>query len=162
MNHRLNFKHWKLVDVDNYMRGNQYYSEFVTAETWNKQHRESWDKTHKETTVNKEADLEPFKNMIESMMQALKIKEPQSNYDMPIRNRKKEEARLQKEVAEKLEAERIAAEQLKEKEKSSVKGADKADKKKTQEVPEKAEKAEKADKKKGQEVNKEKVAKSTA
>ncbi len=43
LNHRLNFKHWKLVDVDNYMKGNQYYSEFVTADTWNKKIRETWD-----------------------------------------------------------------------------------------------------------------------
>jgi|LakMenE18May11ns_1017448.scaffolds.fasta_scaffold9306458_1 hypothetical protein len=40
--------------------------------------------------------------MLDSMIEALKIKEPQSNYDMPIRNRKKEEARLEKEAAEKL------------------------------------------------------------
>jgi hypothetical protein len=133
LNHRLNFKHWKLVDVDNYMKGNQYYSEFVTAETWNKKHRESWDNSYKNIPIDKEADLEPFKNMIESIFEAMKTKEPQSNYDMPIRNRKKEEARLEKEAAEKLETERIAAEQLlKEKEKK----------------PEKGEKAEKGDKKK--------------
>ena len=111
MNHRLNFKNWKLVDVDNYMKGNQYYSEFVTAETWNKKHRESWDNSHKNIQIDKEADLEPFKNMIESIFEAMETKEPFSNYDMPIRNRKKEEARLEKEAAEKLEAERIAAEE---------------------------------------------------
>jgi len=34
MMHRLNFKDWKLVDLDNFMKGNPFYSEFVDSSTW--------------------------------------------------------------------------------------------------------------------------------
>jgi hypothetical protein len=37
--HRLNFKNWKLVDLDNFMQGNSYYSEFVTADAWIKKNK---------------------------------------------------------------------------------------------------------------------------
>jgi len=29
--HRLNFKNWKLVDIDNYMNGNSYFKKYVTT-----------------------------------------------------------------------------------------------------------------------------------
>jgi len=32
--HRLNFAKWKLIDLDNYMRGNPYFSTWVTARQW--------------------------------------------------------------------------------------------------------------------------------
>lgn len=40
--HRLNFKNWRLVDLDNFMQGNPYYSEFVTSETWIKRNKQTW------------------------------------------------------------------------------------------------------------------------
>ena len=37
MNSRLNFKNWRLVDLDNFMKGNPPYSDFISQITWDKQ-----------------------------------------------------------------------------------------------------------------------------
>jgi len=34
MAHRLNFANWRIVDLDNYMKGNPYFTKFMTEETW--------------------------------------------------------------------------------------------------------------------------------
>jgi hypothetical protein len=41
--------------------------------------------------IESEEDLQPFMSMITDMQEFLKIKEPASNYDMPIRYRKQAE-----------------------------------------------------------------------
>ena len=35
MAHRINFRNWKLVDIDNYMKGNPFFSEQVSKFEWN-------------------------------------------------------------------------------------------------------------------------------
>jgi hypothetical protein len=35
MAHRLNFANWKIVDLDNWMKGNSYFDKFMTAESFN-------------------------------------------------------------------------------------------------------------------------------
>lgn len=37
VSHRLNFKNWKLVDIDNWMKGNPYFDKFMTAESFKQQ-----------------------------------------------------------------------------------------------------------------------------
>jgi hypothetical protein len=101
--HRLNFKNWRLVDLDNFMQGNSYYSEYVSQETWVKRNKDTWDDSEMNEVIETEEDLEPLHEMIEKMQSFLATKEPQSNYDMPIRNRKKAEQ------AAREEAERAAA-----------------------------------------------------
>jgi hypothetical protein len=32
----MNFKNWKIVDVDNFMEGNHYFSNIVEEDVWNK------------------------------------------------------------------------------------------------------------------------------
>lgn len=34
--HRLNFKNWKIVDVDHYIKGNSYFNKLVSEEEWYK------------------------------------------------------------------------------------------------------------------------------
>lgn len=34
MAHRLNFKNWKLVDLDNFMKGNPYFAKLVSPQDW--------------------------------------------------------------------------------------------------------------------------------
>ena len=91
VNHsRLNFKNFRLVDFDNYMKGNAHYSEFVTSDTWIKRNKETWDDSKLDTQINGEEGLKPFMKLIQDMKEFNKIKEPASNYDMPIRNRIKQ------------------------------------------------------------------------
>ena len=34
--YRINFRNWKIVDVDNYMDGNHFFSELKEEQVWNK------------------------------------------------------------------------------------------------------------------------------
>jgi len=34
-NYRINFKNWKIVDIDNWMDGNHYFSELKEEKVWN-------------------------------------------------------------------------------------------------------------------------------
>jgi hypothetical protein len=36
MMHRLNFKNWRLADLDNYMNGNPYFSHFMSESEYQK------------------------------------------------------------------------------------------------------------------------------
>ena len=45
---RINFRNWKIVDVDNYMRGNPFFSKMVQEKEWN---------AHFEKKVGKKASL---------------------------------------------------------------------------------------------------------
>lgn len=86
--HRLNFKNWRLVDFDNYMKGNSHYSQFVNSDTWIKRNKETWSDKLIDTRINGNEDLQPFMKLIKNIQSYLQYKEPASNYDMPIRNRK--------------------------------------------------------------------------
>jgi hypothetical protein len=33
--YKINFKHWKIVDIDNYMEGNHFFSTLTLEDTWN-------------------------------------------------------------------------------------------------------------------------------
>jgi hypothetical protein len=65
--HRLNFKNLRLVDFDNYMKGNSHYSEFVTSDTWIKRNKETWDDSEMNTVISGEEGLKPFMKLIEDM-----------------------------------------------------------------------------------------------
>lgn len=76
--------------------------------------------------INSEADMEPFKEVIERLHAAMKVKEPASNYDMPIRYRKLAEEKAVKEAeAAKIKAAEEAA-ALKAAEKQAQKGKEKS------------------------------------
>lgn len=62
--HRLNFKNWRLVDFDNYMKGNPFYSEFVTADTWIKRNENTWSSSKMNVPVNDDEDLKPFMGIV--------------------------------------------------------------------------------------------------
>lgn len=34
LKHRINFKNWRIADLDNYMNGNPYFSDFLTESDW--------------------------------------------------------------------------------------------------------------------------------
>lgn len=77
--------------------------------------------------INSEADMEPFKEVIERLHTAMKVKEPASNYDMPIRYRKLAEEKAIKEAeAVKIKAAEEAATALKSAEKQAQKGKEKS------------------------------------
>lgn len=76
MQHRLNFKNWRLVDVDNYMKGNPHYSDFVTADTWKQMNDNLWSEKNLGITIDGEEDFEPFKQILEDMIYANSRKEP--------------------------------------------------------------------------------------
>lgn len=65
--HRLNFKNWRLVDFDNFMKGNPFYSEFVSAETWIKRNTNTWSNAQMNRPIESEDDLQPFMSMINDM-----------------------------------------------------------------------------------------------
>jgi len=62
--HRLNFKNFRLVDFDNYMKGNAHYSEFVTSDTWIKRNKETWDDSKLDTHINGEDGIKVLKKLI--------------------------------------------------------------------------------------------------
>ena len=123
------------------MQGNPYYKEFVSAETWQKSKRTFLGDKDRKVTINSDKDLEPFSKLIEQMQNFLSIKEPQSNYKMPIRN---ERARAQKEWLEKMAS--VEADK-KEKEAATQKNSKKAETKEGEKQPTKEEKTEKVEKK---------------
>ena len=65
--HRLNFKNWKLVDLDNFMSGNPHYSEFVSADTWAKRNDKLWSARKINTIVSddNEGQMESFEKLVE-------------------------------------------------------------------------------------------------
>ena len=65
--HRLNVKNFRLVDFDNYMKGNAHYSESVTSETWIKRNKETWDDSKLNPQINGEEGLKPFMKLIKDM-----------------------------------------------------------------------------------------------
>lgn len=36
MKHRLNLKNWRIADVDNYMNGNPFFSDYMDENEWEK------------------------------------------------------------------------------------------------------------------------------
>jgi len=55
MKHRINFKNWRLADVDNYMNGNPFFSDFLTEQSWSAQVSE---KMGEKRTTTIEGNLE--------------------------------------------------------------------------------------------------------
>jgi hypothetical protein len=85
MAHRLNFANWKIVDLDNYMKGNPYFDKFMTAESFNQSVQRIIGSTD---SLQKDVSTLPAINKLKKMMEAAssfeKIKEPQSNIQMPL------------------------------------------------------------------------------
>lgn len=101
--HRLNFNNFKLVDIDNYMQGNPYFTKKMTAEEWNKSISTivgdvKQEKIDSQNIVNK------WKRNLAFYEELMSQKEPLSNIRMPLINK---EAR-EKEAAAKKEAEAAA------------------------------------------------------
>ena len=98
--HRLNFNNFKLVDIDNYMQGNPYFTKKMTAEEWTKSISTivgdvKQEKIESKNIVNK------WKRNLSFYEELMNVKEPLSNMRMPLINK---EAR-DKKAAEKKEAE---------------------------------------------------------
>jgi hypothetical protein len=70
--------------------------------------------------------MEPFRDLIERMQATLKVKEPASNYDMPIRNRKRAEEQAIRDAEAAKAAEEAAAKQSEPKKKEKAKASTKA------------------------------------
>lgn len=91
--HRMNFANWKLVDLDNYMHGNPYFSAYVDGNEWEaKLELATKDKIQK-TEVKGQAAMNELRERMELYNNYLEIKEPKSNLRMPIiKSREREEA----------------------------------------------------------------------
>ena len=91
-----------------------------------------------ETRIQGNEGLQPFRKLIQDLQHFLKQKEPASNYDMPIRNRKLKEEQARREAEEKKKAEESG-----ELEKKAKPAKEKPAKEEKTDKPAKEEKAEK-------------------
>lgn len=44
--YRMNFRNWKIVDIDNWMGGNPVFSKFNDADVWNSEMKEKMGNMH--------------------------------------------------------------------------------------------------------------------
>lgn len=82
--HRINFSNWKLVDLDNYMNGNPYFSEYVDGEQW----ESALETASKDSRVDEEIKgpnvMQVLRDRMELYENYLEGKEPRSNLRMPV------------------------------------------------------------------------------
>lgn len=98
--HRMNFNNFKLVDIDNYMQGNPYFTKKMTAEEWTKSISTIVGEVKQEKIESKNI-VNKWKRNLSFYEELMTVKEPLSNMRMPLINK---EAR-EKKAAEKKEAE---------------------------------------------------------
>ena len=58
MAHKLNFRNWRLVDVDHYMKGNSFFSTTLNPADWQRDYEErmgAYDDRHEKVVSNKDA-----------------------------------------------------------------------------------------------------------
>lgn len=83
---RLNFKNWKLVDLDNYMKGNPHFKDFLTEPEWNSRVNETLGSSLEESSevvdIKNHHDMKEVEDMIQRYYKLLEIKEPKSNVRM--------------------------------------------------------------------------------
>ena len=90
INHRINFENWKLVDIDNWMKGNPYFDKFMTAESFQQSVTEIIG-----SRENLNIDMSSVQNVVkikkqqEKTLNWEKLKEPLSNVQMPLIDAKK-------------------------------------------------------------------------
>ena len=101
---RINFKNWRLVDLDNFMKGNQPYSDFVTQVDWDRMVDEyDGPKAVVEEKITTTREMDTLKGMVDSYVEHLQTREPNSNAEMPFVYAEREA--LEREAAVKLKAE---------------------------------------------------------
>ena len=92
MAHRINFSNWKLVDLDNYMNGNPYFSEYVDGEQW----ESALETASKDSQVDEEIKgpnvMQVLRDRMELYENYLEGKEPRSNLRMPVIKSQEREA----------------------------------------------------------------------
>lgn len=82
---RLKFQNWRLVDIDNFMKGNPPYSEFVTQVDWNKLVDAS-EKQHETVVIDSQKEADKLSEMMKDYLELLSKREPPSNAKMPLIN----------------------------------------------------------------------------
>ena len=95
---RIKLQNWRLVDIDNYMKGNPPYSSFITQVDWNKL-VDQQSKREQTVVVDSEKEAEKISEMLDDYFTLLSKREPKSNAKMPLINKQKEEE-LKKQQAE--------------------------------------------------------------
>jgi hypothetical protein len=80
VSHRLNFKNWKLVDIDNYMNGNSFFNKYVSSQEWqSKVDKVVGPKDGILQGINNQHEMDQLKPLLEKYENYLSIKEPFSN-----------------------------------------------------------------------------------
>jgi hypothetical protein len=78
--HRLNFANWKLVDLDNYMKGNPYFQNFISENDWNKKSEEWLGPTDQMMVpIDTVRQLEEERESMKKWEDLMEMKEPRSN-----------------------------------------------------------------------------------
>lgn len=118
--HRLNFANWRLVDLDNYMHGNPYFSSYTTEQEWQKNFDAIIppDRIVK-TQIRSELEAAKLKPLLQEYENFLSVKEPNSNARMPLIYQAEHEAAVAKAKA-KAEAEQAAKQAKKGKDKKAA------------------------------------------
>lgn len=81
--HRLNFKDWRIVDIDHYMKGNSFFNKLLTEADWMKDYDQIMStKDNVEKKKKKETDMKEVKRKLEAYQNYLNLKEPRSNLDL--------------------------------------------------------------------------------
>lgn len=75
--HRMNFKNWKLVDIDNWMKGNPYFDKFMTQEGFKAQlNRVIGPKDHLNVDIKAQSAIQRLRKMSEKALVFDGLKEP--------------------------------------------------------------------------------------
>lgn len=83
MKHRINLKDWRIADIDNYMNGNPFFSDFMDESEWNKSVGQVF-KNYDIKEIAGKQDVMSLKPKIDIYREFLETKEPRSNWEMPI------------------------------------------------------------------------------
>ena len=79
---RLKFQNWRLVDIDNFMKGNPPYSEFVTQVDWNKK-IDAHQRREQTVVIDSHKEADKMREMMSDYFDLLAKREPVSNAKMP-------------------------------------------------------------------------------
>lgn len=82
MKHRINLKNWRVADVDNYMNGNPFFSDFMEESDWTKDVNKVFGNYDFKEISNRK-DMNDLKPMVDVYRELLETREPKSNWDMP-------------------------------------------------------------------------------
>ncbi len=83
--HRLNFANWKIVDLDNFMKGNPYFQNFITENDWNKESERLIGPTDRlMVPIDTVQQLEKEREQMQKWEEFMEAKEPRSNVNMTL------------------------------------------------------------------------------